>query len=221
MQAVIDLFIISLFVLMAIRGWRRGFAGSVCRLGRLILSLTVALLWGPALAGVVNERLVNPPVYEAVLHKLSALADGISSTADGGITALAERLPKAFHDYLDLTALDPTAEISALVETWSRAVSNGISRGISVILGHLLLFGASYAVFTLGLLLARRLAKLPVIRAADRLLGLGTGLLGGLAVASLAAVLLTAVLGLVGRGEVAEGALTLRLLAGGRALIFG
>ena len=116
MQLVIDVLLIAVFGLLVFCGWWRGFMKSILSLGRLVLSLVITILFGSAFAGWIDETFINPPVFEAVSKKFSSIAAEVTASAEGGIDALVEKIPEAFRGYLDLTTVDPTAEINALVE---------------------------------------------------------------------------------------------------------
>ena len=220
MQLVIDILLIAIFALLVFRGWWRGFMKSILSLGRLILSLVITILFGSAFAAWIDAKFVNPPVFEAVFKKFSDVAAEITASAEGGIDALVEKIPEVFRGYLDLTNVDPTAEINALVEQWSRTVADGISKVISLILGFVLLFVISFVLLTAVIFIIGKLVKLPVIRTVDKLLGLAVGIFNGAAVVMVSSVILGAILGLMGQGELAEGSFMLRLFAGVKDLIF-
>ena len=220
MQLVIDVLFMAVFAFPVFRGWRRGFTKSILGLGRLILSLVVTILFGSAFAGRIDETFINPPVSEAVSKKFSSIAAEVTASAEGGIDALVEKIPEAFRGYLDLTTVDPTAEINALVEQWSRTVADGISKVISLILGFVLLFVISFILLTVAIFIVNKLVKLPVIQSVDKILGLVAGVFSGAVTVVVLSILLSAILGLVGQGELAEGSFMLRLFAGVKDLIF-
>ena len=220
MQLVIDVLFMAVFAIPVFRGWRRGFTKSILSLGRLVLSLVITILFGSAFAGRIDETFINPPVSEAVSKKFSSIAADVTASAEGGIDALVEKIPEVFRGYLDLTNVDPTAEINALVEQWSRTVADGISKVISLILGFVLLFVISFVLLTAVIFIIGKLVKLPVIRTVDKLLGLAVGIFNGAAVVMVSSVILGAILGLMGQGELAEGSFMLRLFAGVKDLIF-
>ena len=156
MQTVIDILLIVVFALLVFRGWWRGFMKSILSLGRLILSLVITILFGSAFAGWLDEKFVNPPVFDAVFEKFSDIAADVTASAEGGIDALVEKIPEAFRGYLDLETVDPAAEINALVEEWSHTVADGISKVISTILGFILLFVISFIVLTVVIFICKK-----------------------------------------------------------------
>ncbi len=220
MQLVIDILLIAVFALLVFRGWWRGFMKSIFSLGRLILSFVITILFGSAFSGWLDEKFVNPPVFESVFKKFSDVAADVTASAEGSVEALVEKIPDTFRGYLDLEAVDPTAEINALVEQWSHTVADGISKVIATILGFVLLFVLSFVVLTVVIFVVGKLAKLPAIKTVDKLLGLVVGIFSGAIAVIIISIILGAILGLVGQGELVENSFMLRLFAGVKGLIF-
>ena len=220
MHLVIDILLIVVFALLVFRGWWRGFMKSILSLGRLILSLAITILCGSAFAGWIDAKFVNPPVFDAVFKKFSSIAAEVTASADGGIDALVAKIPESFRGYLDLEAIDPTAEINTLVESWSHTVADGISKVISLVLGFVLLFVISFILLTIAIFIVNKLVKLPAIQSVDKILGLVVGIFSGAITVVFLSVLLSAVFGLVGQGALAEGSFMLRLFSGLKDLLF-
>jgi len=220
MQFVIDILLIVIFGLLVFRGWWRGFMKSVLSLGRLILSLVITILFGSAFAAWIDEKFVNPPVFEAVFKKFSDAAAEVTASAEGGIEALVEKIPESFRGYLDLESVDPTAEINALVEEWSHTVADGISKVIATIVGYVLLFVLAFIVLTVVIFIVSKVAKLPAIKTVDKLLGLLVGIVSGAFAVIFISVILSALLGVIGQEALVEGSFMLRLFSGIKDLLF-
>ena len=220
MQLVIDILLIVIFGLLVFRGWWRGFMKSVLSLGRLILSLVITLLFGSAFSAWIDEKFVNPPVFEKVFRKFSDIAAEVTASAEGGIDALVEKIPETFRGYLDLETVDPTAEINTLVEEWSHTVADGISKVIATVIGYVLLFVLAFIALTVVIFIVSKVAKLPAIKTVDKLLGLVVGIVSGVVAVIFISVILSAILGVIGQEAVVEGSFMLRLFAGVKDLIF-
>lgn len=219
MQLVIDILFAVIFLLLVFRGWRRGFMKSVLSLGRLILSLIITIAFGATFAAWIDEKFVNPPVFDAVFKKFSEVAAEVTATAEGGIDALVEKIPEFFRGYLDLEALDPTAEINALVEEWSHTVADGISKVIATVIGYILLFALAFLALTIVIFIVSKVAKLPAIRTVDKLLGLLLGIVSGVISVIIISVILSALLSAFGQDAVVEGSFVLRLFSGVKDLL--
>lgn len=219
MQLVIDILLIAVFAFLVFLGWHRGFFKSVLRVGRLILAIILTIAFGPAFSAWVDKTFVNPPVYKFVFGKLSAVADEVAATANGSAEAMVEKIPESFRDHLDLSAVDPTAELNALVEEWSTTVAGSISIVIATVLGYILLFVLAFILLTVAIAIISKLAKLPVLKTADKILGLVMGVVSGTIAVIAISVILGVLLGVIGQGEVVENSFMLRLFSGLRGLI--
>ncbi len=219
MQFVIDILLIAVFGLLVFRGWWRGFMKSVLSLGRLILSLVITILFGQSFAGWLDAKFINPPIYKAVFNKLSDVAAEVTASAEGSVDALVEKVPDMFRSYLNLESVNPADEISALVEQWSRTVSDGISGVVSTVLGYILLFLMAFLVLTVVIFIIGKLAKLPAIKTMDKLLGLIVGVVSGVVAVMFISVVLGAILSVSGQGELVDNSIMLKLFAGVRELL--
>lgn len=211
---LLDILLIAVFAILVFQGWRRGFFKSVLRVGRLILSVVLTVIFGSSVAAWMDETFINPPVYKAVFDKLSSIADEVAATANGSVDAMVEKIPEGFRDHLDLSSVDPTAGLNALVEEWSNTVAGSISLVIATVLGYVLLFVACFLVLTVVIAIVGKLAKLPLLKTADKILGLVMGVVSGAIAVIAISVILGALLGVFGQGELVENSFMLRLFSG-------
>ena len=219
MQLIIDILMAVIFVIMVFRGWHRGFMKSVLSLGRLVLSLVLTILFGPEFSAWLDAKFINPPVYDKVFAKFSDVAAEITSTAEGSVDALVEKIPEFFRGYLDLDAVDPTAEINALVAEWSRTVADSISKVIATVLGYILFFILCFLVLSIVVFIIGKLAKLPFLKTVDKILGLVVGAVSGVVAVMFASVVLSLILGVSGQSELVEGSFVLRLFSSVKDLL--
>ncbi|MBQ3507076.1 MAG: CvpA family protein [Clostridia bacterium] len=206
MHVFLDVFFVAVLLFFMFRGWQRGFAGSVLKSGRWILSLMITLSFGSAFSSFIDRVWIHPPVYEKIHARFTALADA----AGGQAEVLISRVPVVFRPYLDVGVAEHTRDLYRLTDEWSQSVSDGISGTISSVIGYILLFLIVYAVLTLAVVLLRRLTNLPVVGTLDHLLGLALGLVGGLLTAVFLALILGAVLRISGNEEILEQTFLLR-----------
>lgn len=211
---LLDILLIAVFAILVFQGWRRGFFKSVLRVGRLILSVVLTVIFGSSVAAWMDETFINPPVYKVVFDKLSSIADDVAATANGSVDAMVEKIPEGFRDHLDLSSVDPTAGLNALVEEWSNTVAGSISLVIATVLGYVLLFVACFLVLTVVIAIVGKLAKLPLLKTADKILGLVMGVVSGAIAVIAISVILGALLGVFGQGELVENSFMLRLFSG-------
>ena len=220
MQFVVDILLIAAFALLVFQGLRRGFVKSILSLGRFVLSLVITILFSSDFANWINARFVNPSVYDSVSKRFSGIAADVAASADGNLEAFVEKIPRPFRGYLDLESIDPTSDINALADQWSHSVADGISKVISSVVGFVLLFLISFIVLSIVIFVVNKLTQLPIIKAADTLLGGVVGVFYGTVAVIVLSAILGAILGLMGQQEVVEQSCMLRLFAGVRDLIF-
>ncbi len=207
MSLLIDLVLLGVLGLLIFLGWKRGFAESVLRFGRLILAIAITLTCGSAFSALLNRIWIHPAVYARVHPTFMDMA----AAAEGRVDALVAKIPAVFRPYVDVDATDATADLYELAVEWSNTVSQGISGVISSVVGYVLLFVLAFILLTVAIFLLRGITKLPVIRTVDKLLGIALGAVSGILLVILLAVVLGAVLEVSGQGDLAEQSWILRL----------
>lgn len=207
MSITLDLILLGIFALLVFLGWKRGFTESVLRCGRLIIALAITLACGSAFSSLLDRIWIHPAVHARVHPKFMDMA----AAAEGRVDALVDQIPALFRPYLDLDAPDAAADLSGLASRWADSVSHGISGIVSSVVGYILLFVLALVLLTVVILILRRITKLPVIRTADKLLGVALGAVSGLLLVVFVAVVLGAVLSVAGQGDLVEQSRILRL----------
>ena len=199
MNIVFDILLLALFALMVLRGYFKGFMKMVLSLGRLVLAVIITVIFGSAFSGWINEKFINPPIYEWVHGKISALAGSAVTNVDEFL----EGLPGIFKNFVDSEGFqdkygDAGASVDALVTDVSTSVSGAMSAVISTVIGYVLLFLLSFVVLTVVIFLVNKFAKLPLIKTGDKLLGLAVGAVSGLIAVALVASILYLIVYLTG-----------------------
>ena len=172
MPLALRLFLIALWGLFAYIGYRRGLFASLKGLVRILMSLGIPALFYHPLAAYLDEHYVYPLVYDRVSARLHGVAEDLTDATEEGISQLTDRLPPLLRPYANLR---PAIPYEDMADEWAHTVSQSISDALSVLLASVLLFAVTYLLVTLLLRLAERVVRLPVIRTADRALGLLVG----------------------------------------------
>ena len=181
MPLALRLFLIALWGLFAFLGYRRGLFASLKGLARLLVSVGIPALLCRPFAAYLDEHYVYPLVYDRVSARLHGVAEDLTDATEEGISQLTDRLPPLLRPYVNLR---PAIPYEDMANEWSHTASQGISDALSMLLAFALLFAVTYLLVTLLLHLLERVVRLPVIRTADRALGLLVGgITGFLAVA--------------------------------------
>ncbi|MBQ9779950.1 MAG: CvpA family protein [Clostridia bacterium] len=199
MNIVFDVILLALFAFMAIRGYFKGFMKMVLSLGRLVLAVIITIIFGSAFSGWIDEKFINPPIFEWVHGKISELAGNAVTNVDEFL----EGLPGIFKNFLDSEAFQEKysgagASVDALVTDVSTSVSGAMSAVISTVIGYVLLFVLSFVILTIIIWLVGKFTELPLIKTGDKLLGLAVGAVSGLLAVALAASVLYLIVYLTG-----------------------
>ncbi len=199
MNVAFDILLLALFAFMVLRGYFKGFMKMVLSLGRLVLAVIITLIFGSAFSGWINEKFINPPIYEWVHGKISEMAGSAVTNVDEFL----EGLPGIFKNFVDAETFqdqygDAGASVDALVTDVSTSISGAMSTVISIVIGYVLLFLLSFVVLTVVIFLVNKFVKLPLIKTGDKLLGLAVGVVSGLIAVALVASILYLIVYLTG-----------------------
>lgn len=209
MNVTYDILLIALFAFLTFWGYLKGFIKMVLSFGRLVLSVVITVLFGSAFAGWIDQTFVNPKVYESVFGELSKLAEGATTN----VSEFLNGLPEAFKGFIKVDDLNGTYEsVDALVADASKTISGAVSSVIATVIGYILLFLLSFVVLTVVIFFVRKVAKLPVIKTGDKLLGLAMGAVSGLVAVSLVAAILHAIIFVSGDMSAYENSAVLKFI---------
>ncbi len=190
MSLLIDLIVIAAFAICFISGIKKGFVKSVIGIVIVIAAILGSTKLSPPLAKKMDDKYINPSVVKVAENAVESL---LSDDVD--INRLVNEMPSAFKKVLDRFDVQPE-EITALfenndqgktdeekVDVIAHKIGDPLSRGISKAVAFIAVFAALYlALFVISLIVCA-FVKLPVLKAADKLLGGLLGVASGLLVA--------------------------------------
>ena len=196
---MIDLLLIALFVIAVLAAARRGFFKTVLRLGAWIVSIV--------LAGALSAALA-PPAYEAVAAKpvRALIAQSIDSAVESSQAAQAaqkviEELPEAVRQLADFAGVSTEGLIGNLQSNFTAAdaaalLEQSVVAPIATAVIRLVICLALFVLLLIGLRFAchwlEKLRKVPVFKQTDWILGAALGLVKGVLLIFVAALLLRA-----------------------------
>ncbi len=194
MPIALDVLCLVLLAVMAFRGYRRGLVASVLGAGRFFIAIILTVALTSPVAGLLNDHLINPPVYGYVNGRLVALAD----KTEGSAAELLESMPEILSNQLG-DNVSAEGRLDTLVEEWSETISQSISGAVSSVIATVLLFVLFMLLLSLSIKLIAGLIHATPLASVDRILGLVLGLITGLGISVLAARLLTPALTALGK----------------------
>ena len=185
MYNIADILALIIIMLLAIWGMKKGLVRSVYSLGSLLLSLILALTLYPAVSGFLEESAIG----DYVRINVYKVFDGEEAAPEAPAQPTDEpdlKLPQALTSALEETALKATNSVK---ETVAESVA-----GLALkLIGILVVFILVRIVLWVVLMLLDAVAKLPVIRSANKLLGAMLGAVYGILAVYLILALLTLV----------------------------
>ena len=178
MSLLIDVIVIAAFAGCFIRGIKKGFVKSVIGIVIVIAAIFGSVKFSPALADKMNVKFVHKSV-------VSVAKDTIPRV---DTDTLVNEMPSAFKKVLDRFGTEPE-DIKALFENSDPAETEEqkrdriaekmgapLAKAISKALAFLTVFAVLYIVLLVASLIICAVFKLPILKAADKLLG---AVLGG------------------------------------------
>lgn len=180
-----DVLMVALVVLCVWLGWHRGFVRTVGGLVALIAAVLVSAVFSGPIAKAIYANTVEPKVMEV----LETHVEGQILPDAAQLDAALERMPELVSSMLNNSGLGSGAEVLAKIDfvRADETAAAGIARQVITpvvlplirTLCSVVLFALAYV---LALLAARALnvmTKLPLIKQANRLLGLFGGAITG------------------------------------------
>ncbi len=197
MPSLLDILLLGLLAVFAIRGYRRGLVRSLVGIGRLVAAVILTVAVSSPVSQFLDDRLINPPVHDYVAERLTAVA----ARTEGGVAELYDALPAPLRAHLGESDM-LFADMDTAVAHWTDTISRTVSGAVSSVLASVAVFILAWFGLTLGLkLLSGVIHAIPLVATFDRLLGLGAGLLAGVAVVAISARVLSPLLVALGRPE--------------------
>ncbi len=184
MYIIVDIVLAAVFAVCLIVGWKRGFIDSALRLLSWVIAFFVAFFVTPRVAPYVNEHVFYGKISSYTEHMLEGMENGGGAEKLFGEgdenSAFREFIEKfgADYDQIKQTAVEKSSEgAHTLVEGITEKIAAPVSYAISYALCFILIFIVSMLLLWLIRHLLDLAAKLPVIKTANKILGL---ILGGL-----------------------------------------
>lgn len=197
MAYVLDIAVILIFGLMVYLGHRDGFIKTVAGMISFVVALVLSTVLAGPVSDVVYDKLVEPPVVAALEAHL-----GDDSPAADTLTAAIEEMPAFVTKQMATQGIQDGDDLLKYInnadkgETAVDSVMNKVIQPVTVpvlkVVCSLLLFFLLQFVISLILKLLNVLAKLPVIKQANKTLGIVAGVVQGALWALLIATLLQA-----------------------------
>ena len=200
---IVDLVFLAIFLIIIVTNTIRGFVKAFMKMGSSIVSVLVAGAFSGKLGAFFHERFVGAwidgKIADIVLSALPAsdvAPEGVTVTINNLLSAMTGKfsvlLSLAGVNVADLSgtygSLPATEENITLM---SSHIGENISMMLSKGLGFIAIFSACLLLFALITALLNAMTQLPVIKTANRILGLLFGVIYALIIGSVGSLILT------------------------------
>ncbi len=206
---IIDIAYILVAVIILAVFTKRGFVGSLFKLGKTIISCVLAYIFGPSLGELFYNKCIYNGIYNWVSRKIDTVVDGAIGAVDS--KTLLESIPKILRRFINEGDIEERfnkgmSDISSAANEMAVSVSTPVAEAISDFLGYALVFVVSVIFLMLfGSLISALVKKIPVVKQIDKVLGFILGLVFMFIVLSLVTFAFGIVVSLFGGNETFEG----------------
>ena len=185
MNLFLDISLIALIAVTIGICWHKGFIRSVIGLGKNLLCILIAYLFGGRASAWVSDLWISNRVTEYAHKRLSALFE--KGTESFSPSVILENVPSWLQTLFERTGMDLSGMISKVtdmavvdaqgLEDLSRSLAAPIVKLISDFIGYTGIYVIALIVISIVAFFLVKIADLPVIRKIDRALGclLGIG----------------------------------------------
>lgn len=189
MNIILDILVAVIFLLTVINGYKKGFVRTVLNLCGGIICLIIAITLSPRVGNFINENYMAPAFERSISVKMTELSP--SDTTGPDIDRLIEEEPNEFIKILEKFNINldtfkqqfelfKNENIENTTEAAIEYVAEPISETLSYILAFVLLLIVSSLAMAILKFLLDKIVKLPILRTANKFLGMISGILFGL-----------------------------------------
>lgn len=177
-----DIVVLGIVALFVIVGYIRGFVISIFRLGSFLASLVLAYMFRPTLAeylmktslfGTVKEGVKGILIEKMPMPTLSLDPVSNSAAIDKAMQNIA--FPEQLKGMMRIGEGVPIIDAASIYDAMSTRLATGIINTLSFII----LIVGLMIVFTILRIILHRIMSLPVLKQADKLGGIGVGVIEG------------------------------------------
>ena len=190
MNIVLDIIAIVIFALSVYRGYKKGFVKTVLQLCGGIVCLMLAISFSPTVGDFINVSYMEPAFENIVSERMAQIAT-TENTDKPDFDKIVQEEPNKFVEILEKFNIDidsfkenfenlkaESAEDTA--EAAIEFVAKPLSQTISYIVAFILILVASILAMAIITFILDKIVKLPILRTANKFLGVVSGILFGL-----------------------------------------
>lgn len=195
MENILLIAVVLFLVAMAYAGYKKGFIKIILTLAAMIVTITLSALLTPTISGILKDK---TPIYDTIYVKMESFVSGqmqedasnvAADQQQGAIESMA--LPESIKNAL-IDNNTGESYISMGVDTFAAYTAKSLTMFLLNAISFIILFIIISAIFAVIMGLANVFTKLPIIKGANKMAGIAAGLLQGLLILWVLAIIVTA-----------------------------
>lgn len=188
MNILLDIITLVIFIFSVYRGYKKGFVKTILSLCGGIVCLILAISLSPAVSNFINQKYISPTFERVATEKFSQVLSEDSKNEDINFDKLIQDQPSEFLQILDQFGVDlesleekfeefKTSSSQNTSDSVIKYIVKPISSTISYVIAFIIVFLASILILSIVTFLLDKISKLPLLKTANRLLGVISGIL--------------------------------------------
>lgn len=190
MNIILDIAAILIFSLAIYRGYKKGFVRTVLKLCGGIVCLILAITFSPTVGEFINESYMEPAFERIVSERLTQIAPA-ENPNEPDIDKIVNDQPNAFAEILEKFNIDldsfkenfeafKAESAENTTEAAIEFVAKPLSQTVSYVVAFIVVLVVSVLAVAIITFILDKLVKLPVLRTANKFLGIVSGILFGM-----------------------------------------
>ncbi len=190
MENILLIIVVVFLALMALAGYKKGFLKIILSMAALIVTLVLAAILTPTITGFLKEK---TPVYDSIYTRMESFVEGDVEEGNEDSNSSLEELP--LPDIIKNALIDNNTGDSYVemgVNSAKAYTANALTMMLLKAIAFILLFIVISIAFGILIALTSIFTKIPIIKGANKMAGLAAGLLEGIIILWILAMIVTA-----------------------------
>lgn len=178
METILIAIIIAIFAVSAFIGVKKGFLRTIVGMSLLLISIALVAIFSPMVTDyIIKKTPFRQSVYESIDAKLTEMAEEKAAKTTEEIRGVME---ESFIPSIIIKSFDDKISSRIQPMEYLHNASMYTATKVAEALGILVTLLLAFVVLRLIVMLTGLVSKIPVVSGANRILGLGLGLVRGL-----------------------------------------
>lgn len=194
MGNILLVLVVVFLAIMAFAGYKKGFIKIILMMAALIVTITLSAILTPTITGILKDK---TPVYDAIYVKMESFVSGqmqdqaVDQTDQQAGALESMDLPESIKNAL-INNNTGDSYIAMGVDSFAAYTAKSLTLFLLNAISFIILFIIISIIFGVIMQLANIFTKIPLIRGANKMAGIAAGLLEGILILWVLAMIVTA-----------------------------